>query len=84
MKEKTLITMRIAKPKNCQELIALNIANFKAMDPQIFYGIINTRLRMKNPNLKDFCGENQIDEAELIRYMEANGFLYNPKINQFR
>lgn len=62
----------------------MNLANFKAMDPQIFYGIINTRLRMKNPNLTDFCGENQIDEAELIAYMEANGFHYNTKINQFR
>ena len=39
----------------------MELKNFKTMDPDIVYSIVNARLRVVNPTLEAFCEDNDID-----------------------
>lgn len=54
------------------------------MDHNIFLSLVNARLRVRNHDLEDFCKENDIDQEELIKYLDKKGYSYIVKINQFK
>ncbi len=62
----------------------MELKQFKSMDPNILYSIVNARLRVSSPSLEAFCEDQDIDLNEFIAHMEANGFCYHPENRQFR
>ena len=62
----------------------MELKNFKTMDPDIVYSIVNARLRVVNPTLEAFCEDNDIDLTEFLLHMEAHGYCYHPETHQFR
>ena len=62
----------------------MELKNFKEMDPNILYSIVNARLRVANPTLEAFCEDNDIDMVEFLLHMEAHGFCYHSESRQFR
>lgn len=62
----------------------MELKNFKTMDPNILYSIVNARLRVVNPTLEAFCEDNDINMGEFLLHMEENGFCYHPESHQFR
>lgn len=62
----------------------MELKEYKSMDPNIIYSIVNARLRVHDRNLAAFCEDNGIDLQEFTSYMYEHGFSYHPENNQFR
>lgn len=54
------------------------------LDKDIFYSIINMKLRDFYQNLEDFCKSEGIDEEELNNKLKEYGLSYNIDSNQIR
>lgn len=53
-------------------------------DPYILLSFINTRLRDEYSSLEELCASLGIDAEELQDKLGAEGFDYEPAVNQFR
>lgn len=62
----------------------MDLANFKEMDINILYSIVNTRLRDIYPNFDEFCQEEGLNKEEFLSYMKAHGIVYDCATKQMR
>jgi hypothetical protein len=53
-------------------------------DPVILLSVVNTKLRDQYKNLFELCDDYDIEESELTNKLEAIGYNYNEKQNQFK
>lgn len=57
--------------------------NLNKKDPYMTLSLINTKLRDECNNLEDLCKTYDLDQEELIGRMDAIGYTYSEKYNQF-
>ncbi|MDV4149774.1 DUF4250 domain-containing protein [Clostridium sp. AL.422] len=57
---------------------------YKSMDPNILFSIVNMKLRDFYSNLDSLCDDMEISKEELIEKMNKIGYKYDETINQFR
>lgn len=62
----------------------MDFRNYRAMDPNILYSFVNSRLRDFHTHLESFCYDNGLVPEEFEAFMAEYGFYYDHKINQFR
>ncbi len=62
----------------------MNLQNFKTLDPNILYSMVNMALRDYGDNLEGFCATQNIDINELKEVLANAGYTYYEDINQFR
>lgn len=53
-------------------------------DPNMLLSYINMMLRDRYPSLKEFCLINDADITDITEKLNAAGYEYNEKLNQFR
>lgn len=53
-------------------------------DPVMLLSVVNTKLRDDYPSLEELCHSEDADPDEIIRTLEAIGYIYQPEQNQFR
>ncbi|MCM1292621.1 MAG: DUF4250 domain-containing protein [Bacteroides sp.] len=53
-------------------------------DPIILLSVVNTRLRDKYQSLDDLCDDLDIDRRDLEKRLSMIGYIYNPRLNQFK
>lgn len=53
-------------------------------DPYMLLSYINMMLRDRYSSLEEFCLVNDADISEINAKLNAEGFEYNEKLNQFR
>ena len=53
-------------------------------DPVILLSFVNTKLRDEYPSLDELCASLGENRAKLERKLTANGYNYDPQVNQFR
>ncbi|MGL4797912.1 MAG: DUF4250 domain-containing protein [Cellulosilyticaceae bacterium] len=59
------------------------MAQFNQKDPYMALSLINTKLRDECENFEDLCSTYDLDGEEIISRMDAIGYTYNSKLNQF-
>lgn len=52
-------------------------------DPAMLLSFVNTQLRDKCENLKDFCNEYNVAEQEITAKLESINYSYSCDANQF-
>lgn len=62
----------------------MNLSNFKSMDPNILYSMVNMALRDFGENLSVFCKTHDINEEELKEVLAKADYHYIEEINQFK
>lgn len=60
------------------------LTNYRTMDPNLLYSVINTRLRNDYSDLDDLALSLDLDRAALERRLAAAGFVYIAELKQFR
>ena len=53
-------------------------------DPNLLYSYINMMLRDEFDSLDDLCAANDVSKEEILKKLEAAGYSYDEKVNQFR
>ena len=53
-------------------------------DPILLLSVVNTKLRDCYPNLEELCHGEDADQEEIVRTLDAIGYVYQPDLNQFR
>ena len=53
-------------------------------DPNLLYSYINMMLRDEFDSLDDLCAANDVSKEEILKKLEAAGYCYDEKVNQFR
>ena len=53
-------------------------------DPYMLLGFVNMNLRDSGDTFEEFCAANDVDLDTIKTKLQAAGFEYNEKINQFR
>lgn len=53
-------------------------------DPNMLLSYINMMLRDRYPSLEEFCLVNDADISDITEKLNAAGYEYNEKLNQFR
>ncbi|MBQ3406610.1 MAG: DUF4250 domain-containing protein [Lachnospiraceae bacterium] len=53
-------------------------------DPNMLLSFVNMMLRDRYDSLGDFCAANDADRDEISARLEAAGYRYDEKLNQFR
>lgn len=61
----------------------MELSNFKEMDPNILYSIINMKLRDFYSSLNSLCDDLNIVQEELIIKLKMAGYEYNNENNRF-
>ena len=62
----------------------MDLKNFKFMDVNILFGIINMKLRDEFESLDDLISYFDISREGLIERLKENGFYFHEETNQFR
>ncbi|QKT03821.1 DUF4250 domain-containing protein [Ectothiorhodospiraceae bacterium 2226] len=62
----------------------MSLTNYQAMDPNMLYSLVNTKLRNEYRDLDELVSAMELDRAVLERRLAAAGFYYWPELNQFR
>ncbi len=62
----------------------MNISNFKTMDVNMLFSIINMKLRDEFDSLTELCKSYDINQEELEKKLEEGGYSYNSGNNKFR
>lgn len=52
-------------------------------NPLMLYSVLNTKLRDQYGSLKALCEDLDVDEDEIIKKLEKEGFHYRPDLNKF-
>jgi hypothetical protein len=52
-------------------------------NPLMLYSVLNTKLRDQYGSLKALCEDLDVDENEIIKKLEKEGFHYMPELNKF-
>ena len=50
----------------------------------ILLSYVNTELRDSGESLEEFCTRMDVEQAEMVRMLNAVGFYYDRKENRFR
>lgn len=58
--------------------------NMNSLDDHVLLSIINTKLRDYDLTLNDLCDDLAIQPQDLIDRMDAIGYQYDIKTNQFK
>ncbi len=53
-------------------------------DPILLLSVVNTKLRDNYPSLEELCHGEDADQEEIVRTLDAVGYVYQPDLNQFR
>ena len=53
-------------------------------DPFLLLSFVNTRLRDQYASLEELCADCMTDREELVKKLEAAGFIFDEKLRQFR
>ena len=53
-------------------------------DPILLLSVVNTKLRDNYPSLEELCHGEDADQEEIVRTLDAIGYIYQPDLNQFR
>lgn len=62
----------------------MDLSNFRAMDPHLLLGLVNTELRNHCHSLEDLVKTHDLDSDELTTRLGDAGYVYQPGQNQFR
>lgn len=62
----------------------MDLSNYRHMDPNLLYSLINTKLRNDYEDLDDLTRSLDIDREELEERLAKAGFIYHADQNQFR
>lgn len=62
----------------------MDLSNYRAMDPHLLLGLVNTELRNHCDSLDDLVKTHDLDPDELTGKLEQAGYVYQPSQNQFR
>lgn len=62
----------------------MTLANYRTMDPNLLYSLINTRLRNDYRDLDDLVRSLDLDRTALERRLADAGFVYVAELKQFR
>lgn len=62
----------------------MTLANYRTMDPNLLYSLINTRLRNDYRDLDDLVRSLDLDRAALERRLADVGFIYVAELRKFR
>jgi hypothetical protein len=62
----------------------MDLSNFRAMDPHLLLGLVNTELRNHCDSLEDLVKTHDLDPDELTAKLAQTGYEYQPAQNQFR
>jgi len=62
----------------------MTLENFRAMDPHLLVGLVNTELRNQADGLDDLCRTHDIPRVELIARLAEAGYAYREATRQFR
>ena len=62
----------------------MNLENYRTMDPNLLYSLVNTRLRNDYQDLDDLTRSLGLDRAALEARLAGAGFVYVQALNQFR
>jgi hypothetical protein len=60
------------------------LTNYRTMDPNLLYSLINTRLRNDYNDLDDLARSQDLDRTALEQRLAAAGFVYVTELKQFR
>ena len=62
----------------------IGLDNYRTMDPQMLYSIVNMKLRDYYDSLEDLANAEDIEREVLERRLAEVGFTYHAEVNQFR
>jgi hypothetical protein len=62
----------------------MNLSGFRAMDPHLLLGLVNTELRNHAESLEDLVKTHGLDEEQLVFRLAEAGYRYEPDQKQFR
>lgn len=62
----------------------MDLSNFRAMDPHLLLGLVNTELRNHCDSLEDLVKTHDLDPDDLTAKLAKAGYEYQPAQNQFR
>ena len=62
----------------------MDLSNFRAMDPHLLLGLVNTELRNHCESLEDLVKTHDLDPDDLTAKLAQAGYEYQPAQNQFR
>lgn len=57
--------------------------NFKHMDNEMLFSIVNMKLRDEFEDLKSFCSYYDVSEKEIKERLEKIDYIYNEDLNKF-
>ncbi|MEL0628467.1 DUF4250 domain-containing protein [Psychromonas aquatilis] len=60
------------------------LENYKKMDINMLFSIVNMKLRNENQSIADLCTTYDLDANTLTRRLKDNGFIYDPAHKQFK
>lgn len=52
-------------------------------DPMMLFSVINMKLRDEYVSLDALCDDLNLDKDDLVKWLAAAGFEYNPQANKF-
>lgn len=62
----------------------MDLSNYRSMDPNMLYSIVNMKLRNEFEDLDELATALELDRETLERRLAERGFVYDPAQNQFR
>ncbi len=62
----------------------MDISNFKEMDVNMLFSIVNMKLRDEFEALEEFCRYYDIEQSEFEKKLEDGGYSYSKQNNKFR
>lgn len=62
----------------------MNISNFKSMDINMLFSIVNMKLRDEFESLEELCRYYDIEQVEIEKKLEEGGYSYSKENNKFR
>ena len=62
----------------------MNISNFKSMDVNMLFSIINMKLRDEIDSLDELCRYYDVEKREIEEKLKESGYEYIKEQNRFR
>ena len=62
----------------------MNISNFKSMDVNMLFSIINMKLRDEFDSLDELCRYYDVEKTEIEEKLKESGYEYIKEQNRFR
>lgn len=62
----------------------MDLSRYKAMDPHLLVGLVNTELRNQAESLDDLVKTHGLEEEALIARLAEAGYRYQDEQRQFR